>query len=161
MPAFAGTHRGSGGSGKGVGLSCLFIVADELLQVYKAKQEITALRDDKEKLWGELVKLDRRVLNGQEGVNHELRELAEEVERTSCRCGLDPSLLPDPGADGIWDHTLHYVNSDMLADESESDREEERPILSLAELRAVARQVEEEEEEVATLMEEEEELAAL
>ena len=119
-----------------------------------------ALRDDKEKLWGELVKLDRRVLDGQEGVNHDLRELTEEVERTSCRCAPDPTLLPVPGADGIWDHTLHYVNSDMLADESESDRDEERPILSLAELRAVARQVEEEEEEVATLVEEEEELAA-
>ena len=80
-----------------------------LCQLHRVKQEAAALKEDKERLWGELVQLDRRVMDGQEGISQEVREVSEEVERSRCVCSLVPattptpasSLLPVPGADGI------------------------------------------------------------
>ena len=82
-----------------------------ICQLHRVKQEASVLKENKERLWEELVKLDRRVMDGQEGISQEVREVAEEVERSRCVCSSVPAptptpaspSLPVPGADGIWD----------------------------------------------------------
>ena len=118
------------------------------------------------------VKLDHRVMDGQEGVAREIREVSEEVEHSRCVCGsaLAPTststsalasalTLPSPsllvlGADGIWDPYLHRVSSDVLADWSDDDLVG-APILTVEDLRVLARFHTCEEEEMATLVGEE------
>ena len=136
-----------------------------IFQLHRVKQEAAALKEGKERLWEELVKLDHCVMDGQEGVSQEIREVSEEIERSRCVCSSVPAStstpalaspsLPVPGADGIWDPYLHRVNSDMEADWSD-DNYEGGPILSVEDLRALAHHHAcEEEEEVATLVGEE------
>ena len=102
------------------------------------------------------MKLDRHVLDGQEGVAHEFCKMSEGVERMRCVYGQAPATPspPYPGDDGIWDPSLYCVNSDMLADVSE-DELEGAPILSVEDLRVLARLAEREEAKVATLVGEE------
>ena len=121
--------------------------------MHRVKQEAETLKEDKERLWGELVKLDRRVLDGQEGVTQEFCEVLEEVERARCVCGRAPTTPspPHPGDDGLWDPSMHRVNSDMLADVSE-DELDGAPIMSAEDFWVLARFAAREEAEVETLV---------